>query len=175
MPTRRQFLTTGIAGAAALAAAKVAYDRWGREPVPAGAPSAARGDARDVVAAIVPVLLAGALPDDAEAMRAARDATTAAVMDAIAGLPPAVQAELDELFALLAFPPTRVLVAGLRTSWREATPADVRAFLDRFRDSRFALLQSAYQALKQLVVAAWYAQPASWPALGYDGPPRISG
>jgi hypothetical protein len=35
------------------------------------------------------------------------------------------------------------------------------------------LLQQGYQALHDLVLAAWYARPDSWPAIGYPGPPEV--
>jgi hypothetical protein len=31
-------------------------------------------------------------------------------------------------------------------------------------------LRSAYQALHDLVLGAWYANPANWDAIGYPGP-----
>jgi hypothetical protein len=39
--------------------------------------------------------------------------------------------------------------------------------------SGFMLLRSAYDALHQLVFAAWYGNPRSWPAIGYAGPPVL--
>jgi hypothetical protein len=39
--------------------------------------------------------------------------------------------------------------------------------------SGFALLRSAYDALHQIVLAAWYGNPRSWPAIGYGGPPSV--
>jgi hypothetical protein len=59
--------------------------------------------------------------------------------------------------------------------WAEAGRDDVAAFLDGWRTSGFTLLRSAYDALHQLVFAAWYGNPRSWPAIGYAGPPALSG
>ena len=81
--------------------------------------------------------------------------------------------ELDQLFALLAFAPTRCLVAGVWSPWPEASRESIAAFLLRWRDSRFALLRSAYDALHQIVLGAWYANPRAWPAIGYTGPPSL--
>jgi len=83
----------------------------------------------------------------------------------IAGLPPAARKELDDLFSLLAFAPTRCLIAGIWTPWPEASRDSVAAFLDAWRDSRFALLRSAYGALHQVVLGAWYGKPQAWPAI----------
>jgi hypothetical protein len=175
MPTRRQFLKAGLAGAASLAAVKVLYDRMHRDPDGVVRAPPLRDDAREIIEALVPVVLAGALPAEARARDEARAAASAGVLGAIRGLPPAAQGELDELFALLAFAPTRVLVAGLRSPWRVAPPEDLAAFLERWRNSRFELLQSGYHALNQLILASWYADPRSWQAIGYAGPPRLSG
>jgi hypothetical protein len=61
----------------------------------------------------------------------------------------------------------------MTASWSEASPAAVDAFLSRLKDSRIALLRAAYDALHQLVFAAWYGQPRAWSAIGYDGPPTV--
>jgi hypothetical protein len=175
MTTRRTFLLAGSAGAAALA---VAY--WLRGTPERGAAVGADGllaaldpRAPAVVAAIVPVMLDGALPVDATAREAAVRETVANVGGAIAGLLPAAQKELAELFALLGLPATRIVLAGVDTPWDEASPAAVAAFLERWRTSPFLLLRSAYDALHQLVLASWYGNPQSWPAIGYPGPPEI--
>lgn len=125
-----------------------------------------------MLAAVISVLLDGALPAGAEDA-AARAQTLAAVEEAIAGLPPASRDELAGLFALLGFAPSRWIATGIWSSWPEASSAAVAAFLDRWRSSRFALLRSAYEALHQLVFAAWYAQPRAWPPTGYGGPPAL--
>ena len=128
--------------------------------------------AREIFAAIVPVLLEGALPTGAE-FAVARDETLIAIGEAIAGLPSASREELAELVSLLDFAPTRCVVAGVWSPWSEASSASIAAFLARWRDSRFTLLRSAYAALHQIVFAAWYALPRAWPATGYAGPPAL--
>jgi hypothetical protein len=176
MPTRRTFLVAGIAGGATLAAAW--WLRGGRErPRDFAAPAAlARLDpqAPAIVAAIASVLLEGALPTDPAGHTAAVDATVANVARAVAGLPPAAQKELGQLFALLAFAPTRLALGGITSPWSDARPDEVAAMLARWRQSSFALLRSAYAALHQIVFAGWYGDPASWTAIGYPGPPELS-
>ena len=56
------------------------------------------------------------------------------------------------------------------TAWADATPAQVAAFLQDWRVSRVGLLRSAYGAMHDLVLGAWYADPSSWAAIGYPGP-----
>ena len=104
---------------------------------------------------------------------AARAEVVVNVDQAIAGLPPEARRQIDQLFALLAFAPSRCLIAGVWSPWPEASTESIAAFLARWRDSRFLLLRSAYGALHQLVMAAWYGSPRAWPAIGYPGPPSL--
>jgi hypothetical protein len=167
---RRTFLSLGIAGAAAFAAAG-----WWTSTRQRGAGSPSAGaERRRIVAAIVPAMLAGALPEPAGERAAAVDETVRGVDQAIAGLPPAARAELAQLFELLAIPAVRYGFAGLDKPWESATTEEVAEFLDRWRDSRWALKRSAYDALHQLIIAAWYGNPRSWTAIGYPGPPPLA-
>jgi hypothetical protein len=50
---------------------------------------------------------------------------------------------------------------------------EVAAFLQGWRTSRLGLLRSAYAALHDLVLGAWYGTPDTWEAIGYPGPPEI--
>ena len=68
----------------------------------------------------------------------------------------------------------RRLVAGIGSAWRDATVADANAFLVRLQKSRWSVKRSAYDALHQLIFAAWYANPRAWPAIGYRGPPALT-
>ena len=175
MITRRTFLVVGLAGGATVAAAYWLRGPRERGPVTgATAPLAALDPAAPaIIAAIVPVLLDGALPAEAAARQAAVTETVAGVARTVSGLPPAAQKELAELFSLLGLPPTRVALAGVTTPWAEAGSAAIAAFLERWRTSGWMLLRSAYDALHQLILAAWYGNPRSWPSIGYPGPPRI--
>lgn len=171
MANRRQFLQVGIAGALILAGA-----RWLDRPSAAAA-SARTGFVDDrnavVLAALVPVVLAGSLPADAAAREKAVEDVIGAFDRAVAGLSPAVQKEVEELFAILRFGPARLVFTGLWSPLEESKPEDIAAFLTRWRRSRFEIQRAGYQALTQLLQAAWYGNPASWAALGYPGAPRI--
>ena len=171
MISRRTFIAAGIAGTAALVAA-----RWLQSPhsrATAASRRALDADGEAIMTAIVPVLLAGALPSATEGRIAGIAETLMRVDAAISGLPSTAQAELAQLFALLASPPARIAFAGITTTWREADADAVRAFLDRFRASSWTLKRGAYDALHQIVFAAWYGNPRAWDAIGYDGPPRL--
>lgn len=166
---RRTFLTLGIAGAATF----TAVGWWAairKRPDPA---HALDDDARSIVAAIIPAMLEGALPGGARERDTAIKETVDNIDRAIQGLPPSAKTELGQLFALLALAPARRAFAGVAPPWQEAGVAEVAAFLDRWRDSGWALKRSAYDALHQLILAAWYGNDRSWLGIGYPGPPRI--
>lgn len=52
----------------------------------------------------------------------------------------------------------------------EASEQD--AVLDEWRNSGLTLRRSGYLALRMVVLAAYYASPRTWAAVGYDGPPK---
>lgn len=170
--SRRTLLKVGLAGGAALLLARWLYTTTSAPPQSVRTGNALATDARAIVAAIAPVMLEGALPAGADAARA-REEALASIEQAIAGLPPAVRKELDQLFSLLAFAPTRCLVAGVWSPWPEASRESIAAFLASWRASRFALLRSAYGALHQIIYGAWYGSPRAWLAIGYAGPPSL--
>ena len=157
--SRRRFLQVGVAGAAVLVAA-----RW----LDRGA-----CDER-IVAALVPVILSGALPTDAGERASAVARVTAAVGRAIEGLAPAAREEVGELFSVLRFAPTRIATTGVWMPIPESAAPDIEAFLTRWRDSRFDLLRAGYQGLTQLVLAGWYGDAGSWASVGYPGPPALA-
>ena len=171
MPTRRQFLKVGLASGIVLAGAGwLAWRHRGSPP-----PGFLWLDERfaGIVAALVPVVLDGTLPPEDPARRGAIRETVEAFDRAVSGLSPAVQSEIGELFSLLGLAAGRFVVAGVRSPWAEAMPEDLEAFLARWRTSRFSLLRAGYQAITQLIVAAWYGNAGSWEGIGYPGPPPL--
>ncbi|OHC62841.1 MAG: hypothetical protein A3H93_02970 [Rhodocyclales bacterium RIFCSPLOWO2_02_FULL_63_24] len=174
MLTRRQFIKTGIAGGVLLAAAAILQkplDRAGKQALVAGNPL--DPSLRAVITAIAPVLLQDAFPVAGPERAAALERIARGVALAVGALSAAAQKEVAELFALLAFAPTRVAVAGVTASWDRASAADIEGFLRRWQHSRLDLLKSGYQALHDLVLGAWYADPQSWTAIAYPGPPVL--
>jgi hypothetical protein len=168
-PLRRRLIFTGAAGAAVLVAA-----RW-LQPAQSQQPSAAMSsDAANVMRAVAAALLDGALPHDATMRRAALDETVAAVGTAIEGLPPLAREELATLFTLLAFPPLRIAFANVDVDWHDADVETTNAFLVRLQTSHWSVKRIAYDALHQLTFAAFYANPRTWPAIGYPGPPVLA-
>lgn len=168
---RRTFLKAGLLGTLALAVGGGIY-RATRDAAPAHG-FALDGAARDVLAAIIPVLLEGALPADAAARAQSTGQVTQAVHAAILGLPLSAQKEVQDLFGLLALAPARRLLAGVGP-WHEASPAQVAAFLQSWRTSRIGLLRAGYAGLHDLVMGSWYASPVAWEAIGYPGPIQLT-
>ena len=174
-PSRRQLLKAGVLGCAALAFASLAARaraQGAAQPL-AGDFAFLTPEDRVIVAAIAPVMLAGALPAGGAARQSAEAEVVEGVDRAISGLAPATQAELRQLFDLLGLGIARVLVAGLWPSWDEAGAEDIAGFLARWKESRFDLLRSAYLGLHELIIAAWYGNPRAWPRIGYPGPPEL--
>jgi len=160
MTTRREFLKTGVAGALLLNIAGCS-----RAP--------GDGGRAVVLAALIPVFLEGALPAGGETRSELITRTIAGVEKAIAGLSLSTQKEVGELFDLLSFAPTRMIVVGIWSPWPEATPQAIGEFLESWRHSRFDLLKSGYAALHDLIFGAWYARPDTWAAINYPGPPKV--
>lgn len=175
MLTRRQFIKTGIAGAATLAVARALYGPFEREPQwqSAGAHQyqVLSAGSRNMLAALAAVMLKGALPQDEPARVSAIQLVVEGIDKAVAALQPAVQEELQQLFSLLNFPVTRRLLAGVSQPWLKADAHEIEQFIANWRESRFQLLRSGFHGLHMLVMAAWYGSPQSWDKLGYSGPP----
>ena len=166
--SRRQFLRVGAAAGAVLATAQ-----WLRPSFAAPQQGFRVLDATGaaMVRALVPVVLADALPAQAREQRVQE--TVEAFDRAVGALSPGVRNEVEQLFSFLSFGPTRVAMAGLWEPLERSSPDDLALFLARWRRSAFDIQRSAYQALTQLIQAAWYDNPASWDAIGYPGPPKL--
>ncbi|MFT5643433.1 MAG: hypothetical protein ACI83P_000979 [Janthinobacterium sp.] len=166
--SRRTFFKFGIIGAFTLAAGGTAYRML-------HAPASLHhfeldGEAALALGAIIPALLGLALPETPEKRAAAIASATEGVRLAVLGLPLTTQKEVQDLFSLLALAPARRFVAGISDSWADARPDQVSAFLQSWRMHHFAMLQTAYLALHDLVLGSWYADPANWAAISYPGP-----
>jgi hypothetical protein len=171
---RRTFLKAGIAGSALLL-----FGRW-LPPAHAAEPDTDRNftnltsaDA-DALTRIIPVMLLGALPQDRGQLNAAVGEVIRGVDITIGYQSLSVRGEIRDLFGLLTKGVTRALVAGVWTSWENASDQDVRKFLMSWRDSRLGMLRSAYIGLNNLIVGSWYSNPMSWARIGYPGPPKLT-
>lgn len=167
--SRRTFLAVGGLAALALGAGGAWYRATHTNDTQR---FALDGEARAALHAIAPAILDGALAHDHIRREGQLSLAIDAVEAAIRGLPPATQREVQDLFGLLALRPARRLLTGVPTGWDSADIVHVSEFLQSWRVHRFGLMRSAYGALHDLVLGAWYAQPASWDAIGYPGPPK---
>ena len=174
---RRQFIQAGIAGGALLACVRW-LDQAGNAWAAGNDGTASRGALEprslEVIRALVPVVLAGALPAQPAEHAKAVEETVEAFNRAVAGLAPAIQEEIAQMLSLLSFAPTRMAMTGITSSWREAGGAEITAFLEDWRHSRFELKRAGYRALTQLIQGAWFDNPLAWRLIGYPGPPQIA-
>jgi hypothetical protein len=166
MMKRRRLLKISLASAAVLAVAGGLLGSL--EPGLRDGKLSAGG--RAVFRAVARAVLEGALPAGGEAQQRALDQHLNRLDGAIAAFPRPVQAELNQLLALLASSAGRLGLAGLRSAWVEASVADLSAALTGMRYSSLELRQQAYHALRDLTNAAYFADESTWPLLGYPGP-----
>jgi hypothetical protein len=125
---------------------------------------------RSMFTAVAQAVLASTLPEDPAARAKALDGHLARVQATIAGMSPAMQAELDELITIVGSAPGRLALVGLRGDWSSASVAEVTAALQGMRESTLAVRQQAFHALRDLTNASYFADASTWQAVGYPGP-----
>lgn len=169
---RRQLLKFGLLGGAVLATAGgIAALSGGFTAAPAAGYRQLRESDLPVLRSLIPVILDGALPRHDSA--AAVDAVLHGLDNSLNHLSPAMLKQSLQLFDLLSMDLTRGPATGIWRSWDRASAEDIRAFLQRWENSRLALLRQGHAALQQAVLLVWYSLPESWGHSGYPGPPRF--
>lgn len=128
---------------------------------------------RELFGAVARSVLEGLLPEAPAEREAALNGHLDRLQATIAGLPTPVQAELAELSALLLHPVGRLAFTGLGSDWAAADGPALRAALQGLRDSRLALKQQAFHALRDLTNGAYFSDPSTWRPIGYPGPTKI--
>jgi len=123
-----------------------------------------------VMSAVAQTVLNGFLPADAAARAVALQAHLSRLQATIAGFPPAMQGEVDELLAMLAHPAGRAALFGMTADWAEAKPHELHAAMRSLQGSGAALRQQVFHALRDLTNAAYFADASTWAQLGYPGP-----
>ena len=91
--------------------------------------------AQAVFRAVARAVLDGSLPTGLTERDATLDAHMARLDGVLSAFPAATQAELSQLLALLASAPGRVILAGLRTDWPDASVAELQQSQDAFYGS----------------------------------------
>jgi hypothetical protein len=162
---RRTLLTVGIATGALLTVtgATLALLKPGRKEArftPSG---------RALFMAVTQTVLGPLLPLESAARSAAIDAHLTRVEATIAGLPPHMQAEVDELITIIGSSPGRVALVGLSTDWASATATQITEALQSMQRSTLSVRQQAYHALRDITNGSYFADPSTWSAIGYPG------
>lgn len=124
---------------------------------------------RALFAAIADSVLGSLLPLSAGARIAAIAAHITRVEATIAGLPPHMQTEIDELITIIGSSPGRLGLARLTTDWTTATQDQVSAALTSMQRSSVSIRQQAFHALRDITNGSYFADPSTWPAIGYPG------
>ena len=128
--------------------------------------------AAEFLGALVPVVVGTSLPSDAKAEAAAVTSILEDVDNTIHSLNDFAQQQVHLLFDLLSIAPTRVLLGGPWTAWRNASPEQINNFLIGLHSSFFQHKRMCYEALTNLITQSWYAQPKNFYITGYPGPPN---
>lgn len=171
-PRRRSFLKIGAVAVAAIGVggwfASYLTDKNARAVLGAGAKLDAQ--AQTMLAKLADAVLDGALPKDA-GQRAQAIAKVVDTADkAVAGLPPNLFKEVQDLFAMLGAAPTRALLIGQWTGWADASRQDVSNMLTGLRQSSVELRRVVYMSLRDMVTGSYYANSGTWEQIGYPGP-----
>lgn len=172
--TRRTFIKTGLLGGALLGAGGAGYSFFSVQDSTPYSDGAYRycfltEQERMLLASIAPVILAGS---NAVTNIKTLEAHLVRLDVLICNLPVATQKELRQLFQLMLFAPTRWVTTRI-TGWQNAHPDAVNACLNRWKNSGTQLFRSAYYALVQINMGAWYSEQESWGAINYPGPPNL--
>ncbi len=123
--------------------------------------------------ALMPTIASELLSLDAAEREKRLDQTLRNIDGACAAMALHARTELRKLLGLLSSPPLRWALTGVREPWSQASTQAVRAFLERWRGSRFATLNAGGMALVKLCCASYYVLPATWAGSGYPGPPAV--
>ena len=129
--------------------------------------------AQDVFTSVARAILDGTLPTEPAQAQAALAGLVLRIDALVQALPPHAQAELSQLLGLLGTGVGRRTLAGLAPDWPSASVAEVQQALQSMRTSRLALRLQSYQALHDIVGAAYFSDASTWPTLGYPGPLTI--
>ena len=91
----------------------------------------------------------------------------------IANLSAATQKDLRTLFNLLSYKPIRFVCTGVWSDWNKADKDSLSAAAKSWSDSSILIWKSAFDGIRKVVLSSWYANPISWSAIDYPGPPKF--
>ncbi len=165
---RRTFVKRGLLGGVVLgigSATGLAFHAPAAPPAPDGLAVLSAKAYQVLVALAVRVLPSGAAPE-AAAKRVDVALTYAA---------PEPRADFRRLLELFDNPLVALMLSGDTTPFTQASPAAQDAIFAGWQTSALTLRRSGYQAIRRLLLSAHYANPPSWPSIGYAGPPNTGG
>lgn len=97
--------------------------------------------------------------------------STGAAVDRIFGmLEETTRVELKQLLMLFENALPNFLFGGRTSPFTTLDATEQDAVLGEWRDSRLIVRRTGYNALRGLVLAAYYGNKQTWPAVGYPGP-----
>ncbi|MEK8085653.1 hypothetical protein WNB94_04500 [Aquabacterium sp. A3] len=167
-PKRRWFLKTAVAlGALGSALGGLVY--WNR-----GMSDGRLTDAgKDVFHGLARGFLGAMLPADP----AARERYLSLHIERLEGflntLPDALRIQVSALVGLLGNKPTRYLVTGLSSNWKEATDQDVAQALAYMQLNDLPSHRLSYQVMRSITLMSFFTQQDNWSLTGYPGPIAI--
>lgn len=101
-------------------------------------------------------------------------ATIALAVDgALTRLPVEAQEDVNKLILLFENALGGLLLDGRALPFTRLSPEAQDHVLERWRDSRFVVRRTGYQALRKLCLASHYASPASWASLPFPEPTPV--
>ncbi|GLS83351.1 TAT leader-containing periplasmic protein [Paraferrimonas haliotis] len=161
---RRTFLTIGIASTAAMAFGVKLYSDKAFDD------SNYDEHHRVLLAALVPVLLDGILPEVTQPRQRAINRCIDNCLTTISLLPEHQAEQMQELLQSLEAQFGNLLLVGSITPLALQSPAQIQQVLESWRNSFIEMLQQAYLGLRNLIIASYYSDPDVWPTLGYHKP-----
>tara|TARA_B110000438_G_scaffold28808_1_gene27860 strand:+ start:110 stop:751 length:642 start_codon:yes stop_codon:yes gene_type:complete len=170
--TRRGFLQLGLMGTATLALGSTIATLTGcSSPLEKNSEfKFLQREDREFFAALIPVILNKSFPGELSYDDAMKR-TLLALDDLIYTLQYHNRIQMRQLFDALAIAPIRVVAGAAWADWKDMRPKQVDDFLTSWRDSMIPPKRNGYVALSKLIGISWYAQPESFTATGYPGPP----
>ena len=171
---RRSFLKRGLVGAALLALGGGGFLATRKTRLPPGA----SGPFQVLTPEAAAVLLAVAerlVPERPGFPRPAAIGLAARMDAAVAMAHPATQDELLRLLRLFESAAAGLVLDGEPRLFTASTPAQQDRRLSAWAKSRIALRRTGFHAMKRLVYASYYSSRETWAAVGYPGPPVLTG
>ncbi|WP_394130405.1 TAT leader-containing periplasmic protein [Shewanella maritima] len=164
---RRTLLTGAFVGTAALA--------LGVQLIPSSFESSEQdteqnSEHRLLFAALIPVLLDGALPQISSHREQAINRTLDAIGATISALPETQQEELEDLLQKMESRFYLLFLSGSMTPVLLKQPDELIDMLESWRNHYTALLQSAYVGLREVIMASYYSCPEHWARMQYAKP-----